>query len=128
MTSKHSLPQSKADVWAIPCPLATKAVILFLIDAPEDRTHTREELARAMGLHPGAVEDAIHAGQRLTPPVLARVDGAGKRLSPRNALLPNGAALRATVRQEPEAKKEPKVKKAPRLDSDPVGVDTPVKE
>ena len=80
-------------VWKLPCPLETKAVILWLLEQSAVRVYDADEIGKALGLHRSVVEDAINKGQRCRPPALALVGPDGEKLRPRHAFLPVDLSL-----------------------------------
>lgn len=86
-------PKTRADVMAIPLPLAATAVLHFLLEH-EPRVWERAEIAAALGAKPSTVEIELVRMQRRRPILLSRTGPDGKPIGGRHGFIPADSPLR----------------------------------
>ena len=87
-------PKTRADVEALPLPLAATAVLHFLLERPA-RVYERAEIAAALGAKPSDVEVELVRMQRRPPVLLARQGPDGNGIRGRHGYIPADDPLRA---------------------------------
>lgn len=83
----------KSFVWQMKTDATAKLIAVYLLDQ-DARVFSREELAVALGVGMYELGTAIQAGMVRNPPLFARADDDGHRLTPSHAYIPADSPLR----------------------------------